>query len=44
VVLYFDGPGGERQCTVITAERGRLSGRRIVRGREDECARHYGVG
>jgi len=41
VVLYFDGPGGERQCTVITAERGPLTGRRIVRGREDECARHY---
>ncbi len=43
VVLYCDGPGGERQCTVITAERGRLAGRRIVRGREDECARHYGL-
>jgi ribosomal protein S13 len=41
LVLYFDGCGTERQCTVITAERGRLRGRRIVRGREDECLRHY---
>lgn len=38
VVLYYDGPEGERQCTVITAEFGRLKGRRIVRGREAECA------
>jgi predicted regulator of Ras-like GTPase activity (Roadblock/LC7/MglB family) len=41
LVLYFDGHGTERQCTVITAERGPLRGRRIVRGREDECLRHY---
>jgi DNA polymerase (family 10) len=41
VVLYYDGGGGERQNTVITAGRGPLRGRRIVRGREDECERHY---
>jgi len=41
VVLYYDGPGGERQCTVITAAHGNLAGRRIVRGRELECARYY---
>jgi hypothetical protein len=41
VVLYFDGGGGERQCTVITSERRPLRGRRIVRGREKECARYY---
>jgi DNA polymerase (family 10) len=41
VVLYFDGHGGERQCTVITSQRGPLRGRRIVRGREEECLRHY---
>lgn len=41
LVLYFDGRGNERRCTVITAERGPLRGRRIVRGREDECLRHY---
>jgi hypothetical protein len=43
VVLYFDAGSGERQCTVITSERGPLRGRRIVRGREEECARPYGV-
>jgi DNA polymerase (family X) len=41
VVLYFDGHDGERQCTVITSEFGRLKGRRIVRGREDECEEFY---
>ena len=42
VVLYFDGESsGERQCTVITAERGPLRGQRIVRGREAECLAHY---
>ncbi len=47
VVLYYDGAGFERgferQCTVITAARGPLRGRRIVRGREDECLRGYGL-
>jgi hypothetical protein len=41
VVLYFDGADGERQHTVITASRGPLSGRRIIPGREVECARWY---
>jgi len=41
VVLYFDGEGGERQCTVITSQVGRLKGLRIVRGREAECERYY---
>ncbi len=42
VVLYYDGGGSaERQCTVITAERGPLCGQRIVRGREDECLAYY---
>jgi hypothetical protein len=41
VVLYSDGAGGERQCTVITARLGPLRGKRIVRGREAECARFY---
>jgi DNA polymerase (family X) len=36
VVIYWDDGRGERQCTVITAERGPLQGRRIVRGREAE--------
>lgn len=41
VVMYFDGSAGERQCTVVTATHGPLQGLRIVRGREDECLRHY---
>lgn len=41
VVLYYDGHDGERQCTVITSEFGRLKGLRIVRGREDECEAYY---
>jgi len=41
VVIYYDGAGGERQCTVITSLRGPLAGRRIVRGREGECAAYY---
>ena len=36
VVIYWDEGRGERQCTVITSERGPLKGRRIVRGRESE--------
>ncbi len=41
VVIYHDGGRGERQSTVITAERGPMEGRRIVRGREGECAAYY---
>jgi hypothetical protein len=41
VVIYYDGIGGERQCTVITSAFGPLAGRRIVRGREPECLKHY---
>jgi putative hydrolase len=41
VVLYYDDGRGESQHTVITAQRGRLRGRRIVRGRESECEAHY---
>jgi hypothetical protein len=42
VVLYYrEGGSSERQCTVITSERGALQGKRIVRGREAECARYY---
>ena len=41
VVLYYDGAFDERQATVITSHRGVLAGKRIVRGREQECLRHY---
>lgn len=41
VVIYYDSGQGERQCTVITAERGPMESRRIVRGREGECLAYY---
>jgi hypothetical protein len=42
VVLYFDGGDhAERQRTVVTELRGALAGRRVVRGREAECAAYY---
>ncbi|MGD2175783.1 MAG: helix-hairpin-helix domain-containing protein [Candidatus Brocadiaceae bacterium] len=44
VVVYYENGGGERQCTVITAESGPLSGKRIVAGRERECRSHYEEG
>jgi DNA polymerase (family X) len=41
VIFYADPDGGEGQATVVTEWRGTLKGRRVVRGREPECARHY---
>lgn len=41
VVLYYESADGERQCTVITSGRGSLTGKRIIRGREDECLSYY---
>jgi putative hydrolase len=42
VVLYFHTDHGpEAQRTVVTETTGKLRGRRVVRGREAECARHY---
>jgi DNA polymerase (family X) len=38
VVIYADDGRRERQATVVTETRGPLRGRRIVRGRERECA------
>lgn len=42
VVLYLDGGRETGQWTVITARFGSLAGRRIVRGREAECAAYFG--
>jgi hypothetical protein len=42
VVLYYALPGQpEDQVTVVTERHGRLQGRRVVRGREQDCARYY---
>jgi predicted phosphoribosyltransferase len=43
VVLYLERDDAELQATVVTETSGALRGRRVVRGREDECARHYGL-
>jgi len=39
VVIYYERDGDEDQCTVVTERSGALAGRRVVRGREAECAR-----
>ena len=41
VIYYYDGDHVERQHTVVTETRGELRGRRVVRGREDECRGYY---
>lgn len=41
VVFFYDSDHRERQRTVVTEHRGRLVGRRVVRGREDECLALY---
>lgn len=42
VIVYFHHlQGPERQATVVTETRGALAGRRVVRGREEDCALHY---
>lgn len=41
VVVYFEEHGVEGQRTIVTASRGALEGRRVVRGREAECERFY---
>jgi DNA polymerase (family X) len=41
VIFYSDPEGGEGRATVVTERRGALTGMRVVRGREPECARHY---
>ena len=38
VVIYRDDAQSDGRWTVITSQFGRLRGRRIVRGREDECS------
>jgi hypothetical protein len=40
VVVYFEQDGATGQHTVVTETRGPLAGKRVVRGREAECARH----
>jgi DNA polymerase (family X) len=41
VVIYCDRGRNEHQFTVVTAPQGLLAAKRVVRGREDECAEFY---
>ena len=41
VVIFYERDGLEGQCTVVTEHQGPLAGQRVVRGREQECRRHY---
>lgn len=35
------GPRRRRARTIVTQQHGAFAGRRVVRGREEECARYY---
>jgi DNA polymerase (family 10) len=41
VVIHYEKDGREAQCTVVTEHQGELTGQRVIRGRERECASHY---
>src|SRR5204863_6519658 len=42
VVIFFSNPDHEEgQVTVVTERRGTLTGQRVVRGQEPDCARYY---
>lgn len=43
VVIYYERAGEQQQGTVVTAERGKLAGRRVIRGRERECREYYSI-
>jgi DNA polymerase (family X) len=43
VVIYRDDHGGDGQWTVVTGRFGKNTGRRIVRGREQECSEFYAL-
>jgi putative hydrolase len=44
VVIYFEKGNLRGQRTVVTETHGDLEGRRVVRGREDECRVYYEAG
>jgi putative hydrolase len=41
VVMYRDDPGGDGQWTVVSGRFGALRGKRLIRGREQECTEYY---
>jgi DNA polymerase (family 10) len=44
VVIYYDDGRGERKCTVVTEFKRSLNGKRVIRGREQECAEYFKAG
>ena len=43
VVIFYEKDGQENQCTVVTEHKGPLQGKRVIRGREQECKEFYGM-
>ncbi len=43
VIVFYETARGDGQCTVVTERHGPLTGKRVVRGRELECMRYYGM-
>ncbi len=43
VVVYYEKGEGENQCTVVTETRGKLKGKRVIRGRETECMKYHNI-
>ncbi|MGJ8561646.1 MAG: DNA-binding protein [Litorimonas sp.] len=41
IVFFHQGDAPEAQRSIVTQRQGPLAGRRVVRGREDECALYY---
>lgn len=41
IIYYYDNHHRGGQCTVVSEYRGVLAGRRVVRGRENECREYY---
>jgi putative hydrolase len=41
VIYFYDGDHEEGQSTVVTETQGPLKGRRVIRGREEECRRLF---
>ena len=41
VVVYYEADHEQGQCTIMTAGSGHLNGKRVVRGRENECREYY---
>lgn len=41
IIYYYDKHHRGGQCTIVSEYRGVLSGKRVVRGREDECIEYF---